>query len=260
MSSDTFDRLNQTQRVSLKYLEISSYCGLSGGITRYTRQPNAVTLEALDRYGKPTDGRFAPPANDFFCINLMEAAPLTACNVLELKGLDVSKVIKPSFHSPLWRCLGSLAFESCFALKEALTLITGGKNQYGQPLLSELRLHSLRIRHDGDTTTDQQFKAKLRDFIISLPGLVNLSVLLESDDKPPLDFMDILVTHGTTLRRLVLEERRLYGGPFEPSDGDESPSARQLRQVSQFCRNLVELGITLDWTKLPYSVRSSSHK
>ncbi|KAL8762867.1 MAG: hypothetical protein Q9184_001212 [Pyrenodesmia sp. 2 TL-2023] len=258
MSGRTFEALGRMQPVRLQYLEITSYTPIVGKRIRYIRHDNAVTLEALDSYGRPINGSFDPGLN-FDGVNLVQVALLTACNVLELKGLDLGVVIKPDFLFPdWWCCLGSLAFESCFGLEGTLTLLADGKNQHGQPLLSELRLHSLRIRHDG-ANTDQRFKAKVRDFIISLPGLVNLSVLLESNDKPPLDFADVLAKHGKSLRTLVLEERGLYKRFFELSKGDEStstghdesPSTRQLSQVLQYCRDLVELGITLDWTELP---------
>lgn len=252
MSSDIYDRLHQTQSASLQHIEIGSH-----SFTRYIRHNNAVALEAFDRLGGFHDGGSVPPAAHDFVMNLVQAALLTPRNVLELRGLDVSRVIKPVLLSPDWRCLGSLAIESCFAMNEALTLLACGKNQHGQPLLSEMKLHSLRIRHDANRTADRHFKAKLRDFIVSLQGLVNLSVLLESENQPAMDFKDILIKHGKSLRTLVLEERGLYGQPFKPLPEDRSHSWWQLQHVSQFCRHLVELGIALDWTELPRRVRSS---
>ncbi len=191
-------------------------------------------------------------------VGLADTPLLIACKALELKALNISKLIKPGFLFQDWRCLGSLTFYSCLGVEQTLTLLANEKNQQVQPFLSELRLHSLHVRHEY---ANQEFKAQLRGFITSLPGLVNLSVLLQSNGQP-LELTSILMKHGKTLRTLVLEDRRRRRLTFAPSRGDEAPSMRQLRHVSYYCRHLVELGIALDWegftepSSFPGSVRN----
>ncbi|KAL8761434.1 MAG: hypothetical protein Q9184_002456 [Pyrenodesmia sp. 2 TL-2023] len=169
--------------------------------------------------------------------------PLLYLDTLELKGLNASKLIKAGFHFLDWKCLKSLVLESCHGLEQALALLADTKNVQGQPLRSDLRLVTFRVRCEGLNLVTQ-----LNHFLAAITGLVNLSVLLESPDSSRnLDFITVLKSHGKSLETLVWEERTGRRESFVGSRNEKLPTFQQLQVIAENCPNLIELGLPMNW-------------
>ncbi|KAL8652910.1 MAG: hypothetical protein Q9226_004073 [Calogaya cf. arnoldii] len=89
------------------------------------------------------------------------------------------------------------------------------------------------------------FRTRLMAFLNCLPGLTNLSVLLQANDNqlPPDDFKTILDWHGQDLRSLVWDER-----PMRIDHGSFTLPYSRIEDIQELCPNLVELGIPMDWS------------
>ncbi|KAL8707116.1 MAG: hypothetical protein Q9225_007822 [Loekoesia sp. 1 TL-2023] len=171
---------------------------------------------------------------------------LLALTMLEFKGINVSKLIKPGFHLQNWRYLKSLTLESCYGLEQVFSFLVDEKNEQGLSLRSDLRLHSFHLRHES---CSQQFKVQLLDFLSSISGLVDLSILLETNDQQQ-GFQKVLETHGRSLKTLVWDERTRMRDDYISQEGYKLPSYQQLDSIAKYCPNLVELGVLLEWRAL----------
>lgn len=95
------------------------------------------------------------------------ANPWLHLDSCELKCLDVSRLIRPSFTLTLLdvNSLTSLNLVSCWGLETAFEFLIGQGHMQEQ---STLKLRSFAIRHE---TSDTTFRSRLMDFIRFLPGL-----------------------------------------------------------------------------------------
>lgn len=176
-------------------------------------------------------------------------APLLSLDTLVLKGLNASELIKPGFLFHDWTCLRTLVLESCHGLEQALVFLADTKNVHGQPLHSELRLSTVRVRCEGSSLVTQ-----LNHFLASIAGLVNLSVLLESpDNSRGIDFKSALEPHGKSLKTLVWEQRTGRREAFVGSRNQNVPTCQQLETLAKCCPNLVELGLPMNWKAITRS-------
>ena len=135
--------------------------------------------------------------------------------------------------------LTSLQLESCSGLEDGLEHFTSDRGRQDSPL----RLRSLAIRTELGSA---RLCSLLESFVCSLSNLVNLSLLYEGY---PIEKAaeHILTRNGEKLKTLVLE------GRFRPrtviAEGTSLiPNAiDNLSDVAEFCPNLVELGLNIDW-------------
>lgn len=172
-------------------------------------------------------------------------SPWLMLQELQLVGLDVCKIIKPASLFLDLHSLTSLTLETCLGLETALDMLATKKNKSGLPLRSGLRLHYFSLRHEA---SNQQFRARLIDFLSAIQGLTHLLVLLENSDRSRPDDLDpILAVHGQSLRSLVWDERSGKRDLFVPSEETYKPSYLRLATIATHCPNLVELGISMDW-------------
>lgn len=240
-SSDWMSRFLWQHKNSLKHLSL----GTESTAIEFYNKPNEALRRGIDKI--LTD--MTEVITDLCCdYDDMDVAniPLLTLTTLDFKGLNVRKLIRPRFLFQDWGLLKSLTLESCYEVEQALDDFAYERNKQGLPLASDLRLHSFHIRHESSS---QPFRTRLLGFLSSFRGLVNLSVLLETSDKP-LGFEDILVSHGESLKTLVWEERTGRRETFIPPKGYKLPPTKQLREIAQHCPNLVELGVLLDWSNL----------
>lgn len=178
---------------------------------------------------------------DYAEVDLAEA-PLLKLDTLELKGLEVSRIIRTDILFQDWRCLTTLAIASCNGLEQAFNvLLYREKNQSALE-----NLCSFYIRHENSS---RQFRTLLLKFLGSIPGLLNLSVLLETVIEPQ-GLGSVLAKHGNTLKTLVWEERTQRRDTFIHPLGYKLPWAYQLMSISQTCPNLIELGVFVDWNDI----------
>lgn len=174
---------------------------------------------------------------------------LLSLDTLVLKGLNASKLIKADFLFQDWTCLRTLVLESCPGLEQALAFLADTENVDGQPLRSDLRLSTLRVRCEGPSLV-----AQLHHFLASITGLVNLSVLLESRDRfRHLNLKTVLKSHGNSLKTLVLEERTGRRENFRGPTRQRLHTPRQLETIAKRCPNLVELGLPMCWKAITAS-------
>ncbi|KAL8828375.1 MAG: hypothetical protein Q9170_006626 [Blastenia crenularia] len=169
-----------------------------------------------------------------------------AVSTLELIGLKVSMLITPNLSFQDWGCLTSLSLESCRGLESAFSALETEKNREGLSWRGSLRLHSFYIRLEFCSS---QLRAKVLDFLSSISGLVNLSILLESSHKPK-GFKEVLETHGKTLQTLVLEERAGPQKSYISSHGKGLSLSQQLKDIAGCCPKLVALGVLFNWSRL----------
>ncbi|KAL8923293.1 MAG: hypothetical protein Q9208_004693 [Pyrenodesmia sp. 3 TL-2023] len=167
---------------------------------------------------------------------------------LEMKSLNLSKVIKLGSRFFDLQCLTSLSLQSCYGLEGAFDYLASGKTDDGQLLSKSLRLQSFSLRHEG---SNPQLKAKLLGFLRSIQSLTHLAILMDnSPQNESLDLDQVLDAHGKTLRSLVWDERRGKRDAFAPSQETSLPGHGQLQQIGRKCERLVELGISIDWRSL----------
>lgn len=172
-----------------------------------------------------------------------DALPILKPTSLKLIGLNFGKLIRPDVLLHHWGCLTSLALDSCYGLEQAFTFLEQRKPQEDRPLRLDLRLQSFSIRHEF---LNQRLRNLIINFLSSIEGLINLSVLLETSVVPT-EFEQVLVAHGKTLKTLVWEERTSIRDTLALGSQYTLPPIRQYDHVARFCPELVELGIRIDW-------------
>ncbi|KAL8771691.1 MAG: hypothetical protein Q9209_002882 [Squamulea sp. 1 TL-2023] len=168
--------------------------------------------------------------------------PLLQLDTFILKGLDITRLIKLDFCLVNLSALTSLSLESCRGLEPFFDMLPGSGTDQSSPLVAKLQLRSLYIRYER---SNQQLRRKLLNFLTSISGLTNLSILLESPDEPG-HYQEVLERHGRSLRTLVWEERvgRLVGFSALP---DRAHLLGDVEAIAEYCPNLIELGIPFDW-------------
>lgn len=166
-------------------------------------------------------------------------------DALEIVGLNVDKFETVNFSLFSWRNLTSLKLESCWGLEQLLNKLAPSKDSQGLLVPSSLRLHSFQMRHKY---TNRMFRRQLLEFLVTLPGLTNLSVLLENENQPQASkrLKNVWIAHGKTLKTLVWDERK---GPqiAYPNPDDRLPTAEHLVDIATHCAGLVELGVPCSW-------------
>ncbi|KAL8771683.1 MAG: hypothetical protein Q9209_002874 [Squamulea sp. 1 TL-2023] len=164
---------------------------------------------------------------------------------LELIGFDVTKFKQGNFSLFDWRTIISLSVESCWGLDQLFTILAPPTDSQGSLVKLDVPLRLFRLRVENSS---HGFRNQLCDFLITLPGLSNLSVLLEYNNSPrrTSKFRKVLSTHGKTLKTLVWDERKGTQTSFPSLEG-RFPCAEQILDITDLCKELVELGIPLDW-------------
>ncbi|KAL8789061.1 MAG: hypothetical protein Q9213_001324 [Squamulea squamosa] len=168
--------------------------------------------------------------------------PLLSLDTFILKGLDITRFIQLDFCLVNLSALTLLSLESCQGLESLFDTLTGSGTDQSSPLVAKLQLRSLYIRYER---SNQQFRGKLMNFLTSISGLTDLSILLESPDEPE-HYREVLTRHGRSLRTLVWEERVGrsvgFGGLLDRAHLHEGVEA-----IAQYCPDLIELSIPFDW-------------
>lgn len=171
--------------------------------------------------------------------------PAMVLKQLSLCGVDL-KYIAESHHmqSIDLAHLTSLNIESCSGLSDALKRLTALIELKASPLTSQLT--SIYLRHENATMT---FRRELGTFLSSFGGLKNLHVLLEgSADWIAID--PIVKAHGKTLKFFVWDQRT---GPLVSMDSAVAvvpENVDHLKVISEHCRELVGLGLAIDWDQV----------
>ena len=169
----------------------------------------------------------------------------TTVDQLRLIGLDGTRFIRSGCALWNYRKLTSLSLESCRGIEQIFVLLVPPTGGQGLSVMSEIRLQTFRLRHENSS---QHFRDQLCDFLITLPGLVNLSILCEYHDtllRTP-KFKEVMSTHGKTLKSLVWEERKGAQTAYR-HPATWLPSPKQLIELMDHCQDLAELGVPLDW-------------
>ena len=168
-----------------------------------------------------------------------------------LIGLSVDKLFRGPSSLLDFSALTSLSLEDCWGVEDFFTVIQNANNKQGVKTQSLLRLRSFHLRHNS-LHQDTNIRASLLAFLTSIPGLTNLSILLQANERPPSfrgrNFGNVLLTHGKTLRTLVWEERITCRESYVERSNARFPSSDGLVEIAQSCNNLVELSIPIDWS------------
>lgn len=175
-----------------------------------------------------------------------EGPPYIYCSdltALDLKGLNVSKLFKADFTILNWQSLTSLTLESCRGIEHAFEFFAENFNLSSSS--SHMRLKLFSIRHDS---CDQDFRNQLVKFLVSIPGLINLSVLLETK-RPLEDFEKVMSRHGKSLKTLLWDERKRRQDASFPLRRTNPLSYHHVDTIARCCPNLTELGLSLDWIR-----------
>ena len=180
-------------------------------------------------------------------------APMLKLESLKMIGLDLRLMLcghslleGPSRVRPIidLQNLASLSIESCSFLGRALPLLARKSRDDSVNNLPNLR--SLTIRSEK---SHRLRSSSLASFLCALSPLKILRVLFSGRGVLP-RLSDILPIHGATLEILVWEDRLGRRGILE-SDGipihEECDIVRRGRDIAKYCRNLVELGIAVEW-------------
>ncbi|KAL8760299.1 MAG: hypothetical protein Q9199_000081 [Rusavskia elegans] len=168
----------------------------------------------------------------------------------ELIGLNINKLIRGPLSLLDFSELTSLSLEDCEDVEDFFTVVQNANNKQGVETQSLLRLRSFHLRHYSISQATN-IRALLLAFLTSIPGLTNLSILLQANERPQ-DFRDrnfgnVLLTHGKSLRTLLWEERIGCRESYVERLNATFPSPEGLIEIAQSCNNLVELSIPIDW-------------
>lgn len=168
----------------------------------------------------------------------------------ELIGLNINKLIRGPLSLLDFSELTSLSLEDCQDVEDFFTVVQNANNKQGVETQSLLRLRSFHLR-DYSINQATNIRALLLAFLTSIPGLTNLSILLQANERPQ-DFRDrnfgnVLLTHGKSLRTLLWEERIGRRESYVERLNATFPSPKGLIEIAQSCNNLVELSIPIDW-------------
>lgn len=135
--------------------------------------------------------------------------------------------------------LTTLHLESCSGLEDGFDYFTSDRGRQDSPS----SLQSLVIRTELGSA---RLWSLLESFINSLSDLVNLSLLFEGN---PIEVAaeTILAKNGKKLKTLLLERRTCPRTSMQGSTSLMSKPIASLGDIADFCPNLVELGLNLDW-------------
>ncbi|KAI4234251.1 MAG: hypothetical protein LQ349_003893 [Xanthoria aureola] len=168
-----------------------------------------------------------------------------------LIGLSVNKLIRGPSSFLDFSDLISLSLEDCLGVEDFFTVVQNANNKQGVKTQSLLRLRSFHLRYMF-LNHNINIRAPLFAFLTSIPGLTNLSILLQANERPQdfrgRSFGNVLLTHGKFLRTLVWEERITCRESYVERSNATFPSQDGLVEIALSCNNLVELSIPIDWS------------
>lgn len=155
---------------------------------------------------------------------------------LEFCGLHLFPILDPKVSGNIgqaidWSHLSTLSLQSCVGLEAAFELLSDAKHNVRS-------LRSLFLRHQN---RGEEFQRGLETFLVGLPPLQNLHVLVSLSPFHQ-ELEPLLKIHGSTLRTFVWDEIALNGHTVFP------PDLGHLATVSQYCRKLLALGLSWDWS------------
>lgn len=162
---------------------------------------------------------------------------------LALCALDADAFFRGPMGAGIdFRNLTSLKLESCLGLSQVFPLLLGPDASPPEPT-KLLRLKAFYLRHEQTTV---EFQQSLGDFLCSFSGLQCLHVLLEGCHGPMGLLLPVVMAHGSTLRKLVWDERSDQRTLTSRSTSMYYRTS-MIEVVSIWCPNLCALGITMDW-------------
>ena len=168
-----------------------------------------------------------------------------------LIGLSVNKLIRGPSSLLDFSELTSLSLEDCRGVEDCFSVVQNANSKQGVKTQSLLRLRSFHLRHNS-LNQNTNIRAPLLAFLTSIPGLINLSILLQANERRRdfrgRNFGNVLLTHGKFLRTLVWEERIRCRETYVERSNATFPSQDGLLEIAQSCNNLVELSIPIDWS------------
>lgn len=203
--------------------EIQAYSGTNGLLHR----TSAVFIESMADAMK-TQQRTCK-AVDFLTVDTLRLSSF------DLYGM-LRNPLKPFVD---FTRLTALHLESCSGLEDGLDHFTSDRGRQDSPSC----LQSLVIRTELGSA---RLWSLLESFISSLSDLVNLCLLFEGQ---PIDVAaeTILAKNGKKFRTLVLERRSCPRTSMQGSTSLISEPIASLGNIADFCPNLVDLGMNLDW-------------
>ena len=168
-----------------------------------------------------------------------------------LIGLSVNKLIRGPSSLLDFSELTSLSLEDCRGVEDFFSVVQSANSKQGVKTQSLLRLRSFHLRHNS-LNQNTNIRAPLLAFLTSIPGLINLSILLQANERRRdfrgRNFGNVLLTHGKFLRTLVWEERIRCRETYVERSNATFPSQDGLLEIARSCNNLVELSIPIDWS------------
>ena len=225
-------------RNKLQHLRLGSECNIT---ERYLKNSDPALFDDTIRPSLTQAVIADLPEKYHVSILILCLSSLMLCGVHGEQILDGDLGIQFDFEN-----LTTLTLESCPELLRALKLFistTGSAPTLKLPKLDTLFIRQELVEDDYDAAE------VFDDFFKSLPGLVQLEVLIEYPyEVEPLNFESVLKVHGKTLLRLLWEERHKMR-----SEVDDSPSIFKencLEIVAQYCPHLQALALALDWKRV----------
>ena len=232
---------------------------------RKTLQHLGIGLESRILEGFYNDGLNVEEKNisdsETFTVALREfdedaesQAPMLQLQSLKMIGLDLRLMLYghslldgESTMRPIidLQHLNSLSLESCLYLGTLLPLLAQTSSD-GDSVNNLPNLRSLTIRSER---THRLRSRSLASFLCALSPLKTLRILFSGGGVLP-KLSDILLIHGATLETLVWEDRL---GQREDLESDRLPLDEECdiedraSDIAEYCPNLVELGIAVEW-------------
>lgn len=165
-------------------------------------------------------------------------AEISSIKVLRFSCFDLDAILIHPRPFIDFSKLTSLLLESCVGLESGLARLTSKA--------SLPHLCSLTVRTEFSCG---QLWSSLESFICSLGGLTDLYLLMEGS-LLELKLEGILITHGKTLKTLIIDTRTGPRWKYAPTTSTQPQTwttLSYLNEISKHCPYLVELGVTIDW-------------
>ncbi len=165
---------------------------------------------------------------------------------LDLCGLDVRVTMDEELPRRFkFSHLRTLTLESCNGSDELLRVLASTST-----FTRDTHLTEFNFRHENPA---QHVKTALELFLSSFTGLRRLSVLLDNVAIMP-SLTGVIDKHGKTLQTLLWEGKTGFRTEWDVNTSvllhqDLKGSKDELVQISEGCPSLVELGISLNWSK-----------
>ena len=171
--------------------------------------------------------------------------PIMHLEEFQLCGLNLHHFITAHFRPVInFNTLKFLTLESCLGLETALPDLSPNINadERVPPMVGCASLEVFKLRAEG--TTDD-LKRTLGAFLVSLKPLKKLYILMEGPSKADITEL-VLRRHGESLQSLVWDER--HGPRHRSAENKHMARESQLQLISKHCKNLLSLGIAIQWS------------